>query len=41
MLVVFDDRLVDVVLSLVGETDHDEGCNLLLGLNVLKDLGKE
>ena len=39
--VVFDDRLVDVVLGLAGETDRDEGCDLLLGLEVLDDLGKE
>lgn len=40
-LVVFDNRLVDVVLGFAGETDRDEDCDLLLGFDVLEDFGKE
>ena len=38
---VFDNQLIDVVSGFAGETDCDEGCDLLLGLNVLKEFGKE
>ena len=29
------------MLGLAGETNRDDGCDLLLGLEVLKDFGNE
>jgi len=41
VFVAFGKQLFDVVIGLAGETDRDEGCDLLLGLDVLEDFEKE
>jgi len=41
VFVAFGKRPFNIVIGLAGETDRDEGCDLLLGLDVLKDFKKE